>query len=95
MEYRHELLDEWVGGAIHLETLRGPDTEDEEEITRLWTEPDYILRSRAEASTSISLLEGYDQVGVTIRQQQEGAPRVFVPWGAVLNIMGGFEEVED
>jgi hypothetical protein len=34
-------------------------------------------------------------VGVTIRQMQEGAPRVFVPWRAVLNIMGGFEEAED
>ena len=45
--------------------------------------------------TSIRLLESYDRVGVIVRTLEEGAPRAFVPWGAVLNIMGGFASAED
>ena len=71
-------------------------TPDDEAIEGIWNDPGSVLAAHPLGThTSIRLLESYDRVGVIVRTLEEGAPRAFVPWGAVLNIMGGFASAED
>jgi len=95
MDYRNGLLDEWVGTSVRLIELGTPQTPDDAAIEGIWKEPGSVLAAHPLGTqTSIRLLESYDQVGIIVRTLEEGAPRAFVPWGAVLNIMGGFEAAE-
>jgi hypothetical protein len=86
------LLDEWVGGKVFLRYLGTPNP-DEEKIDELANDPGALtLHSRLEVCSEYVFFERYDQFGIEVRdhpdRESEHANRIFLPWGAVLSILG-------
>ncbi len=87
MEYKNELLDRWVGGAVILGYTVGPELTDED-VERIRTQPSYGHEVKPTARIAVFVLEGYDQVGIIVRVRSEDAPHFFVPWGSVHYLEG-------
>jgi hypothetical protein len=89
MEYSNERLDEWVGRLVLLEYVMGPTEEldrDDEEFEQLFREPGAGVKHLMQARAAVVMLEGYDQIGLTVSTL--GGRTRFVPWGAVISIQG-------
>jgi hypothetical protein len=87
--YTNELLDSWVGREVFVSCLVGPDVGDEylEAVTK---EPRSIGQQVLHSMIGLYVLEGYDQVGVTLSlifdaEDRPSSP-FFVPWGAVIRL---------
>jgi hypothetical protein len=87
MERRNHLLDTWKGEPV-LATLLGGADLTLEEISRAFQDPTFGIQDLPKAQTAVHELVEYDQLGVILRRREKGAPRFFVPWGAVLSIQG-------
>jgi hypothetical protein len=86
--YKNELLDEWVGRGVLLEYVMGPTEElsdGDEKFERLFTEPGAGVRHVMQVRAAAFVLEGYDQIGLTVTRPGEQRRR-FVPWGAVIGV---------
>ena len=84
-EYKNEWIDQWVGRAVVVKQLVGPDLD--EELAEMINENLLNARTTPLASrTAVLMLESYDRLGVTLLTFEEPPFRTFVPWSAVLEI---------
>jgi hypothetical protein len=91
MQYRNELLDSWVGRAVFVRRMYGPAEVSDEQTDQMAGQPGYAIVEPPQALMGFYELVGYDTLGVTLRLLDQGAPFVFVPWGAVLEVSWGAE----
>ena len=96
MEYRNELLDEWVGQAVLASLLKDPAMDDES-YDKLEKDPLFARTEMLQSVRAMYEFVGYDSIGVTLLPLEEGASRFFVPWGSVISIeiLEEQEEVPD
>jgi len=87
------MLDAWQGEPVMATLLGGADLLAFEESSRAFRHSGFGIEEIRKAKTAVYELVEYDQLGVTFRRQEEGAPRFFVPWGAVLGIQGADPEL--
>ena len=92
MQHDNELLDAWQGEPVMATLLGGADLLPFEDLSRAFGHPSFGIEEVRQAKTSVYELVDYDHLGVIFRQD-EGAPRFFVPWGAVLGIQGADPEL--
>ena len=84
MEYKSDLLDGWVGTAVLVQGMTGPEVDDEG-YGRLVSERGSGLYGDARSFMAVVTLVGYDGIGIAVRNK-DGADTYFVPWGAVLSL---------
>lgn len=94
MEYKNELLEEWVGRPVVLGYAEAPDLKNKEEIENVFHNPGYGYEGPAKHRTSVYLLMSYDNIGINVKTMEEGSAYTFMPWGAVLSIQGDTETEE-
>ena len=89
MDQNRGLLDKWVGGPVLLDYVSGPQNASEQTVNALY-EGRLITRGPLEVKQANVTLEAYDSFGIQVRFLQPGknAPPFFLPWGAVLRIVG-------
>ncbi len=85
--YTNELLDRWVGQEVFVSCLALPEA-DEEYLDRVAEEPRSTRLQLLHSMLGLYVLEGYDQVRLTLSLINEDRPSrpVFVPWGAVIRL---------
>jgi hypothetical protein len=93
MEHHNELLDAWQGQPVMATFLGGAELLAFEKPSKAFRHPSFGIEEVRKAKTAVYELVEYDHLGVTFRRQEEGAPRFFVPWGAVLGIQGADPEL--
>lgn len=92
MEYKNELLENWVGLTVIIEHATGPLLQTEE-IQKIFQDPGFGYQEPTKHRTAVYKLLGYDGVGITTKTLEEGSSQVFMPWGAVLSIRGEMPDV--
>ena len=85
------MLDGWVGQAAAAMHLVGPDPE-EERLRETGKDPTNVVDQLLHSCTGFYQLVSYDQIGVTLAPIEEDPIRFFVPWGAVLQLLGSESE---
>ena len=93
MQHDNELLDAWQGEPVLATLLGGADLLPFEDLSRAFRHLGFGIEEVRQAKTAVYELVDYDDLGVTFRRQEEGAPRFFVPWCAVLGIQGADPEL--
>jgi hypothetical protein len=85
--YTNQLLDSWVGQKVFASCLAHPGLS-EEFLRRVQEEPRSIRQELLHSMIGLYMLEGYDQVGVTLAiiYNEDDRFTVFVPWGAVIRL---------
>jgi hypothetical protein len=71
--------------------LVGPDPE-EERLRETGKDPTNVVDQLLHSCTGFYQLVSYDQIGVTLAPIEEDPIRFFVPWGAVLQLLGSESE---
>ncbi len=92
MQHGNELLDAWQGEPVMATLLGGADLLPFEDLSRAFGHSGFGIEEVRQTKTAVYELVDYDHLGVIFRQDQ-GAPRFFVPWGAVLGIQGADPEL--
>jgi hypothetical protein len=85
--YQNEMLDEWVGEVVLMGLLYAPELEDEE-AQSMGEDPSLLKSHITQSARALYRFVAYNEIGITIRQllDEEQAPPIFVPWGAVLRL---------
>ena len=78
-------LFDWIGGAILIRYMAGPD--------ELPTEVGQVTKGQPEARTAFAFLEGIGLYGAIIRRRSD-YPSTFIPWGSILSIQGPPEDMQ-
>ena len=78
-ELSPQVLNDWLGYRLLVKYLTGPDVDPED--------ADRAVTGQTEARTELLYLEQIGSYGVVVKKVAEGSPE-FIPWGAVLAILG-------